>query len=217
MRVAGVFAHADDEVLAAGGTLAKHAQAGDRVAVYVLADGVTSRGAGDIDGRLAMFDAACGALGVEHSAAAGWPDQRLDTVPLLEIARWITVALERFQPEIVYTHHRGDLNRDHQICAEAVLIATRPQPGMSVKRVYAGEVLSSTEWAFDGSFVPNLFVDISGEPLGLKTAALACYESELRSSPHPRSEGIVHTLARLRGSMIGVNHAEAFHVLREIA
>ena len=42
-----VAAHADDEVLGCGGSLARHVAEGDRVHVVYLADGVTARGDGD--------------------------------------------------------------------------------------------------------------------------------------------------------------------------
>lgn len=217
--VLAVFAHPDDEVLACGGTLAKHVAAGDEVTVYVLTDGVESRAQPELDAakrkRRDQFFAACAELGVGE-IIGGYRDQQLDGERLLTLARDIEGKLAMLCPTVVYTHHRGDVNRDHAIVAEAVLVATRPQPKCSVRRVYSGEVLSSTEWAFGGSFVPNVYVDVSGEPLARKTAALACYESELRPSPHPRSEGIVHVLARLRGSTVGVAAAEAFELVREI-
>lgn len=221
-RVLAVFAHPDDETLACGGTLAKHVAAGDVVSVAVVTDGVSS--------RTDAFDAARNVRALAFASAmktvgAGtWYqgmrgaeafDNRLDRLALLDIAQWIEMCVAAAQPTIVYTHHRGDLNIDHQIVAEAALVATRPQPGGSVKAVYAGEVLSSTEWAFDGSFVPNLFVNMTPF-MPKKLEAMKCYSEELRDWPHPRSEQGVIGLAMARGMAAGARFAEAFQVIREI-
>lgn len=220
-RVLAVFAHPDDETLACGGTLAKHVAAGDVVTVLVCTDGVSARNdAGEDERRarnMAFFDA-CRRLGASNMVAGNvppFPDQALETIPLGKVIGWVQAHVEIYQPTVVYTHHRGDLNRDHQIVAEAVLVATRPQYGGTVKAVYAGEVLSSTDWAFDRSFTPNVFVDISAT-MQAKLEALCAYRDELRPWPHPRSVTGVTVRAQSRGMTVGVPFAEAFQVVREI-
>jgi LmbE family N-acetylglucosaminyl deacetylase len=117
----------------------------------------------------------------------------------------------------VATHHHGDLNKDHRITLEAVLVATRPVPGGSVRTLLSFEVPSSTEWSFTPAahFVPNLFVDIT-DHLETKIQALSAYTGEMREFPHPRSEENVRALARTRGATIGVPAAEAFQVVRAL-
>src|SRR5207344_2354270 len=113
----------------------------------------------------------------------------LDTVPLLEVVKLVEDLIEKFKPAVIYTHHPGDLNIDHGVVHRAVLTATRPLPGLSVREIYAFEVPSSTEWAFqrlEPVFRANVFVDVSAT-LEAKLAALACYEGEGRRFPHPRS------------------------------
>jgi len=220
--VLAIFAHPDDETLACGGTLAKHVQAGDHVHVVVLTDGVGARGtrAGVRQRREAFDQATRQVIGARQASCAAdvhshdWQDQRLDEAPLLDLVQWIEERVAGLRPSIVYTHSRGDLNRDHQIVAEAVLVATRPQPGCSVKRLYAGEVLSSTDWG-PSPFQPSVFVQIE-DYLSAKLTAAHCYQAELRPWPHPRSITGITTLAKLRGMTVGVEYAEAFELLREI-
>lgn len=217
--VLACVAHADDEALGCGGTLAAHAAAGDDVHCLIFADGVTSRGsipAGALAGRDDAASRAAEALGIRPPVRLGFADQRLDGECLLDI----TQALERLArdigPTIVYTHHPDDLNRDHQLVSQAVLTAFRPTPGQSVRAVYGFETLSSTEWAFHRpSFHPSRFVDIS-DTLERKLAAIDAYALEMRPFPHARSREAVEAQARSRGVQVGWAAAEAFSVLRQL-
>jgi LmbE family N-acetylglucosaminyl deacetylase len=213
-----VAAHADDEALGCGGTIARLTRAGSVVHVAFLADGVTARpgeAAGHVDAlreRRAAAEKACAVLGVAGMSYGEFPDNRLDTVPLLSIVQSIEPLLRRHRPEMVITHHAGDLNVDHRRTHEAVAVACRPLPGASVRTLLAFEVPSSTEWQPAGSgpaFVPNWFNDISGT-LDVKLAALDAYGAEMRAWPHARSRAAVEHLARWRGATIGVAAAEAF-------
>src|SRR5262249_29402462 len=146
------------------------------------------------------------------------PDNRLDTVPLLDVVKVIEEIVERFLPEVIYTHHPGDLNIDHGVVYRAVLTATRPVHGQSVREIYAFEVASSTEWAFQQLgpvFRTNVFVDIAAT-LNIKVDALACYDTETRSFPHPRSEQAVRAIAARWGSVSGFSAAEAFELVRAL-
>ena len=126
--------------------------------------------------------------------------------------------VEKLHPEVVYTHHGGDLNIDHQITHRVVLTATRPLKNCPVKEIYTFEIPSSTEWAFqqfEPAFRPNVFVDIT-ETLELKIKAMQLYESETRPFPHPRSPEVLQAIARRWGSMVGLEAAEAFQLVRSI-
>lgn len=216
-----VVAHPDDEVLGCGGTIAVHRAAGDRVEVLVLGDGVTSReeraGPDLLDERRRMATRANEILGVNELTLLGYPDNQMDTVPLLDIVKEIERAIERSRATVVYTHHAGDVNVDHTCTHDAAIAACRPQPGSSVRRLLFFETPSSTEWRPPGprEFVPNWFSDIS-RTLDTKLAALQAYDKELRSFPHPRSLAAVEHLARWRGATAGVAAAEAFQLGREI-
>ena len=218
-------AHPDDEVLGCGGTIAKYIHDGSKVHVAFLADGVYSRSGstGDLvqekESRRAAAKAALHILGVDSVSFDEFPDNRMDSVPTLEVAKVIEGLIDLYKPKIVFTHHHGDVNIDHRKVYEATVVACRPQPNNSVKLILCYEVVSSTEWQLPlagNSFSPDWFVDISVF-LELKLQSLAQYEFELRSWPHPRSIDGVRVLANWRGTAIGVNAAEAFVLGRNIA
>lgn len=223
-----ICAHPDDEVLGCGGTLAKHAAAGDHVAVLFMTDGVRSRRSIDnlmaaIEERSRSADKAAIVLGcrvhwVNESAGDQDPfaDQHLDGYDFLEVTQAIEAATTGWSPNIIYTHHAGDLNLDHRITHQAVMTAFRPVPGSSVEAIHCFEVPSSTEWGPE-PFVPNRFVDIGGIYLEKKIAALNAYRIEMRAFPHARSHMGVMALAQWRGVTAGIEAAEAFMTVRSRA
>ena len=220
-----IAAHPDDEVLGCGGTAARLVNEGREVHFAILGEGITSRhaqrDAADRDPLARLHrqaHAAARRVGVKDVHLHQLPDNRLDTVPLLEVVKLVELLIERIQPEIIYTHHAGDLNVDHGIIHRAVLTATRPIAGQPVREIYAFEVSSSTEWAFqriEPSFRPNVFVDITGT-IEAKIAAMECYESEARKFPHPRSPEALRAIATRWGSVVGCAAAEAFELVRSI-
>lgn len=222
-----VAAHPDDEVLGCGGTIARLTEAGVRVDVAFVADGVTSRtddrpdekqSAAEIAARGAAAAEACRMLGVSSVSFGNFPDNRLDSVPLLQIAKRIEQLLAEHRPDTLLTHFGGDVNIDHRRVHEAAIVACRPQRGHCVRTLLFFEVPSSTEWQPPGvmpAFAPNWFVDVSAS-LARKLAALQAYKAELRDWPHPRSPQAVEHLAKWRGASIGVDAAEAFVLGRQL-
>jgi LmbE family N-acetylglucosaminyl deacetylase len=225
MKVLVVAAHPDDEILGCGGTIAKHAHAGDEVHVMILAEGLTSRNAVDLTvGNEDLSELACAAhrandsLGVSHLSMHGLPDNRLDSLDRLDVIKVVEEKIFSFMPEVVYTHHAGDMNIDHRIIHDAVNTACRPTPGHPVRTLLYFEVPSSTEWQVPGSaptFAPTWFIDISTN-LDAKLTALHEYQMEMREWPHPRSYKAVEHLARWRGATIGADAAESFVLGRMI-
>lgn len=216
-----IAAHPDDEVLGAGGTLARHVDDGDGVHLAFVAEGESSRPeqASGVAPRKDAARAAAATLGCAAPVFFGLADQRLDTLPLLDIIRRIEALVAEIGPSVIYTHHPGDLNADHRLVAHAALTACRPLPGSVVRAIYAFEVPSSTEWSPGGAaaqFSPARFVDIS-RTMQRKMEALRCYDAEMRPFPHPRSYEAVQALATWRGACAGLAAAEAFVVLREVA
>ncbi len=215
-----VAAHPDDEALGCGGTIAKHVAAGDKVHVVFMADGVGARG-GETDGatlvREAAMHAAAKILGTSSTLCLGFADNRMDSLALLDIVQPLENVLGRLNPEIIYTHHGGDLNVDHRLTHQAVMTACRPQPDLSVKEIFTFEVLSSTEWNAPEClpFLPNTFVDIN-EFIETKISAIDAYSLEMRAEPHARSASNVRQLAGYRGFSVGHYFSEAFVCIRSI-
>jgi LmbE family N-acetylglucosaminyl deacetylase len=193
------------------------------VTVAILGEGVTSRSVKreeadpkEVENLRLKSLKACKVLGAADVRFFGLPDNRFDTLALLDVAKSVEGLLEEFQPVVVYTHYSGDLNVDHQVTFRAVLTATRPIIGGTVKRLLSFEVPSSTEWSFGrigSQFNPNYFVDVN-ETLETKIEAMACYEGEVREFPHPRSPEALRVLARNRGAAVGIGAAEAFEIVR---
>lgn len=220
-----VAAHPDDEVLGLGGTIARLTQEGHQVHIAILGEGITSRYAKREEAEASKIEelrrrsqAAAKILGAREVFSYSLPDNRFDTVPLLGVIKIIEDLLGRLAPKVIYTHSGADLNIDHVMVHRAVLTAARPLPGQVVREIYAFEVPSSTEWAFqrfEPMFRPNVFVDISAT-LPLKLKALAQYDTEVRPFPHPRSPEAVTALARRWGSVVGCEASEAFELIRAL-
>lgn len=219
MKVLAMVAHPDDEALGAGGALARHVEQGDDVEIAFLTDGVAARGDDNAAAsrRAAAAKAAARILGAAEPRFLTFPDNRLDSVPLLDVVQAVESIVHSVEPHTIYTHHSGDLNIDHVICNRAVMTACRPLPGAPVRRILAMEVPSSTEWAPGASvsFVPTYYVDISATR-AKKHRALQAYAEEMRSFPHPRSFEAVAAFEQWRGATVGLSCAEAFTVLRDI-
>ena len=225
MHVLVIAAHPDDEVLGCGGTIARLASEGADVSILILANGLTSRvdfdEERDAEALRVHHERArqAGALlGAKEVNLAGLPDQKLDTLPLLEVTQTIEREIERLKPEVVFTQNGGDLNMDHVITFRATMTATRPTETCPVKCLYAYEVGSSTEWAFyqfEPQFHPQVFFDVT-DHMEKKVAAMNVYESETRAFPHPRSPQALRANAQRWGSAVGLPMAESFQCIREV-
>lgn len=206
-RVLAFVAHADDEVLGCGGTLAKHAEAGDQILTVVCCP----RGLGH------EYVEAGKVLGVTWSDSYDFPDQKLDSYPMSALITAIEMHRDSHKPphmpDIVYTHNLTDLNLDHRLVAEAVMIAFRPPHSRTT--ILTFETISSTEWGVE-PFAPNWYEELTYEQVEKKVAALACYPGERRPSPHPRNAHGVFRAADYRGAQAGVEYAEAFRLIRHV-
>lgn len=227
LRTLVVAAHPDDEVLGCGGTIARLRDAGAPVRVVFLAEGITARYdlpefetasvRAEIDRRNQNAFRALDLLGVprEEVFTAERYCCRLDQVPLIELSKQIERHIRDFRPERLFCHAPDDVNVDHRIGHQATLAATRPLDPNGPRSILAFEVLSSTEWNPLKPFPANTFIDIASA-LDRKVAALAAYEGEMRTAPHPRSDEVVRALARFRGTQAGLAAAEGFTLVRSI-
>lgn len=215
-----VAAHSDDEALGCAGTMAKHIDSGDEVHVLFMTNGVGARENhyDQIELRSNAAERVMGVIGVKSMDNCDFPDNSMDTIPLIEIIKKVENKIVEVKPNIIYTHHIGDLNVDHQVTHKAVITACRPQPGAFVKEIYTFEVLSSTEWQSPHlfPFVPNVFVDITSF-IHIKKAALEVYADEMRQEPHSRSITNAINLCSLRGNTVGLKYAESFMLMRNIS
>ena len=227
-KILVVVAHPDDELLGLGATMHKLiSEYNCQIRTIILGEGITSRSnerdpdqwKNELKTHRKNIEQARSAIGYESVGIYDFPDNRFDTVALLDIIKVIEKEKEKFQPEIIFTHHGGDLNVDHQKTFEAVITATRPMNHENVKTIITFETPSGTEWMASSDpkhFTPNLFVEISEKNLSAKIKAMESYEFEKRVYPHPRSPESLRILAQQRGMSVGKFFAEAFVIIRSI-
>lgn len=223
-----VVAHPDDELLGLGGTMNKLiTEYNVKTHVIILGEGITSRSdSRDIEQwkeELAIhkrnIKSAQKEIGYQSVSIYDFPDNRFDTVALLDIIKVIEKEKQEFLPDVVFTHHGGDVNVDHQRTFEAVITSCRPMEHETVKAIISFETPSGTEWRANSDprhFFPNFFVSISKENLNAKIKGMESYEFESRPFPHPRSPKALEIVAQRWGVAMGKEYVEAFHIVRSI-
>jgi LmbE family N-acetylglucosaminyl deacetylase len=227
-RIMVVVAHPDDELLGVGATLNLLVKKYDSfIKVVILGEGITSRSENrdiekwknELEIHRSNIKNAQKIIGYQELEIYDFPDNRFDSVAILDIIKVVENEKNKFQPDFIFTHHGGDLNIDHQRTFESVMTACRPMSQEKVNTIITFETPSGTEWSASSDpkyFNPNFFVSIGIENLQSKIAAMECYEFEKRSYPHPRSPKALEVLAKRWGIATGVLFAEAFCIIRSI-
>lgn len=224
-----VVAHPDDEVLGVGATMNKLiSECGCEVHVVILGEGITSRS--EVRDELAWenelklhrenIKKAQNIIGYKSVSIYNLPDNRFDSIALLDIIKIIEKEKEGFNPDMIFTHHGGDLNIDHQLTFDAVITCCRPMETEIVKHIITFETMSGTEWRATTDpkvFIPNFFISISDRNLQAKVDAMESYYFEKRKFPHPRSPEALKIVAQRWGISVGVYLAEAFTLVRSIS
>lgn len=215
------FAHPDDEILAAGATIAKLIKLGATVHVAIPATGIHSRrNILEEDKRDADLielrndcEKAMAIVGIhpKHIYLGEFPDNEMDKHSLLEIIHWLEAIIINVKPDLILTHHRYCTNIDHQYCHNAVVVATRPGIDDHIT-VLCGEVPSSTGYLRPVQWEPNLYIEVTEKEVDLKIKAMETYKGESRPDPHPRSREVLKALSKVRGSESGFYYAESFMI-----
>ncbi|WP_343695600.1 PIG-L family deacetylase [Flavobacterium sp.] len=223
-----VVAHPDDELLGLGATFHKLIKEYNvQTHVVILGEGITSRSdtrdvnvwEKELSIHRENIKKAQLAIGYHSTSIYDFPDNRFDSVALLDIVKTIEKEKSLFNPDVIFTHHGGDVNIDHQRTFESVITSCRPMKNEKVKVIITFETPSGTEWRSSTDprhFLPNLFFSVSEEDINAKIKGMESYEFERREYPHPRSPEALRIQAQRWGIVIGNNFAEAFCLVRSI-
>ena len=221
-----VVAHPDDELLGLGASMNKLINEYNvNTHVVILGEGLTSRSdvrdtnKWEIKLRIHKENImnAQKAIGYHSNSIYDLPDNRFDSIPILDIIKIVENEKEIFNPDIIFTHHGGDLNIDHQKTFQAVMTATRPMKEEKVKSIITFETPSGTEWIPSSDtrqFIPNFYISFSDKNLKAKIKGMESYEFEKREFPHPRSPKALKNIAQYRGVSVGSEYSEAFRIIR---
>ena len=219
-RVLVIAPHPDDEVLGCGGTIARMAQEGHDVTVAIVTRGTPLFPASQVRRVRAEARKAAQFLGVRTLRFLDLPVTTLHLIPEHKLNATFSRLVDEFRPELVFLPFPGDRHEDHRQIFDAAMIALRPDGRRPlVRRVACYETVSETHWTAPGMeppFQPNWFVDI-GSSLRDKLDAMRLYQSQLNEGIPARSLEAIDALARFRGSVAGLEAAEAFWTVRDIS
>jgi LmbE family N-acetylglucosaminyl deacetylase len=227
-RIMIVVAHPDDELLGLGATMNRLINDFEITShVVILGEGITSRSdehspenwQNELKIHKENIRKAQQTIGYHSVSTYDLPDNRFDIVALLDIVKIIEKEKKSFDPEIIFTHHGGDLNIDHHLTFQAVMTACRPTNLEPVKTIITFETPSTTEWRASSDpyhFIPNFFIEVSEENIEAKIKGMEHYEFEKRKYPHPRSPEALKIQAQRWGVATGKFYVEAFEIVRSI-
>ncbi len=218
-RILVIAPHPDDEILGCGGTMIKHIKAGDDVFVCIVTKGVMPLFSPESVEKTRNEARLCHEyIGVKNTFYLDFPASMIETEYRYKVNAAIRSIIEEIKPIEVFIPHWGDMQRDHQVVAEACMVALRPKYNPRVRRIFSYETMSETAWNapnVQNEFIPNVYIDIS-DTLNKKLSALKVYDSQLSYYPNSRSIEAIEALAKYRGTTMHLNAAEAFMLIREI-
>ncbi len=173
-----ICAHPDDEVLGAGGTIAKYHSEGKKVVAVIFSYGESShwwlQKKYTIEMRVKECKDAGNILGTDDTIFLGLKD--FDLKNEIEDEKNIDLlqkVVMRYFPEKIFTHSPDDIiYSDHKAVWDAVEKVLN-------RMHYRGDVYTFNIWGQDVrvSKNPKLFVDIS-DTFNLKKKALKCFKSQ---------------------------------------
>lgn len=217
-KVLVVSVHPDDETLGAGGTLLMHKDKGDDVHELLITSCWSPMHSQErIDRQIALVNK----MKESYGLTLHWikiPTTKTDELLTGSLVEKIGKVFRDVSPEIVYLPFGGDTHHDHMRVFQASWNCTKIFRYPSVKKIYAMEVLSETDYASNiqsQPFIPNTFIDIT-KYMQKKIEILSIFKSELGEHPFPRSIDNVIAQGTLYGSRANCRYAEAFMLLKEV-
>ena len=199
--------HADDVEIAMGGTIAKLSKHNDITLVTCILP--TEDRAGNHDQQ--MIDN----RGIEQAKSAGILGAQLHLVDIdaynftynREYVKLFDQLIVSHEPDVVFSCWEHDTHQDHQTLAKILYSALRKN-NISY---YMYESTNLGGGVGSNQFAPQVFIDISGEPLQKKIEALKQYKTYIGNV----TDSII-ARSKYRGGIIGVDHAESFQVIKQL-
>ncbi|MBO6252032.1 MAG: PIG-L family deacetylase, partial [Bacteroidaceae bacterium] len=184
MKYLLVIAHPDDEILGAGASISLFAKKGEQIAVCIMSSEAKARAFRPSDDDLVSnLQASSSYIGINEIIEGNFPNIEMNTVPHLQLVKFIELAIIKTEPDVIITHHPSDVNNDHMqtsfACQEAFRLFQRRIDIKPISQLWFMEVLSSTEWSVNSAinhFNPNVFVEVGEENLNKKINALSLYK-----------------------------------------
>lgn len=213
-----VSAHADDEAFGMGGTLLRLRDRGCHLTWLIMSRVWTPRWSEEqVEKREADIDRVAEFVGFDDVIRWDFPDNRMDEHPRDDYQAKMIDVLENLQPDTIFSPGPSDWNWEHRIAFETVESSTKPAYTPYVRRIYAFEIPSSTDWGYQSyrEFPRNVYVDLD-DRLGEKMELCSLYTTETASFPHSRSTDGIRHFAAMRGMECGKEAAEAFYLPRAI-
>jgi LmbE family N-acetylglucosaminyl deacetylase len=227
MRILVVAPHPDDEVIAAGGFIARVKAEGGSVYVLTLVTGTQEQfgSFSQSDHRVSELKEAARTLALDDFELAFRDEHhlKLDVLPQKELIDLIEkdsrLSILNVEPDIFVIPGKS-YSQDHNAVHQACIAATRPYPrelkhSPSIILVYSH--FDEQSWNHMPVGCPqNFWVDIS-DHMTTKEKALNCYTSQMKkANNHWRTVENILTINQLIGKRVGVHAAEEFICLRYI-
>ena len=167
MNVVAFGAHPDDLEIGMGGTIARHASAGDRVVM------VTATIPNNRETRRREAERAADVLGAELIVLDIPPEELLHS---RDIVKRFDKVLETVNPDVIYTHWNSDSHQDHNAVSMATIGATRANrcAVLMYEQTIPGGIVP---WGFRA----QSYVDISAW-MPMKMESIATHKSQVRAN-----------------------------------
>ncbi len=211
-KILVLAAHPDDETLGCGATIAKLSNQNHEVHLLTFTDGESSRGTKNFNRNESLKEVSK-ILGISNFNSGSFPDNKMDTVPLLDICKFIEKEI-KFYPDVIFTHHPDCLNVDHKLVYNSALTVFRPLEKKNIE-INCFSIPSSTEWNPLNNIKCNLYYDVE-KFVEKKLEALKVYDKEMRPYPHPRSYDAIINNLKVCGNEVNLNFCEKFQTIRKI-